>query len=76
MIPNKVFGHPRSEESILLLSSFLVKHHLDKDADSLFVRFNELLKRIEALECDAEATHESYLRVAKILKQANAICDL
>lgn len=47
---NRVFGHARSEESIKLLREHLVKHHTDKDGDSLFCRFDELMLRVQDME--------------------------
>lgn len=65
----RIFGHPRSEESIKLLREHLVKFHKDKDGDSLSCRFGELLQRIEDMECSMKATWNSYMRTGEELKK-------
>jgi hypothetical protein len=62
---NKIYGDPRSEESMKLISSFLIKHHTDKDENSLWVRFNQLMGKAHDQELDHRATWNSYLRVVE-----------
>lgn len=59
---NKILGHPRSEESIKLLTAHLVHIHEDGDGDSLFVRFSELLARVKDQEMQAGVTWNMYLK--------------
>jgi hypothetical protein len=58
----KIKGHPRSEESIKLLREHLVSLHDDGDDDSLFVRFGELLRRIEELEIMCQTNWNCFLK--------------
>lgn len=65
---NRINGHFRSEESIKLIRESLVKSHKDKDDDSLYVRFNEILQRVESLECSLDATWNGLLSISEQLK--------
>ncbi len=49
-------------ESIKMISEHLVKSHKDKDDDSLFCRFGELLGYVSDLEISYDATWNSYLK--------------
>jgi hypothetical protein len=62
---NMINGHRRSEESIRLIREHLVHHHDDGDNDSLFVRFNEILQRVESLECSLDATWKTLTKETK-----------
>ena len=53
----------RFKESIDLITKHLVKIHKDKDENSLFCRFNELIVYIEDMEICYRSTWNSYLRV-------------
>ena len=63
VIPHKIFGDKRSEESIKLIDAHLAKLHKDKDANSLWCRFNEILGKIQDLEMDNEATFNHLIKV-------------
>jgi hypothetical protein len=66
---NRINGHLRSEESIKLLREHLIKFHKDKDENSLWCRFNELLCRIDDMEISHAATWNSFLNAAEELKK-------
>jgi hypothetical protein len=61
----RIHGHSRSEESIKLLREHLVTLHIDKDDNSLFVRFNELTRRIEELEIMVDVNWNCFIAAAK-----------
>lgn len=48
-----------------MLKAHLVKFHKDKDDDSLWVRFCEILSEIETRQFDIEATFSHLLSVIK-----------
>ena len=64
---NRINGHPRSEESIKLLREHLIKFHKDKDENSLWCRFNELLCRIDDMEISHAATWTSFISTTEEL---------
>lgn len=66
---NKIFGDARSEESIQLISKFLVGLHKDKDENSLWVRFNSLMNRAFDQQISSEATFKAYIKVLAENKQ-------
>jgi hypothetical protein len=70
---NKIFGDPISEESIKLITQYLVKSHKDKDENSLFVRFNQLLNRVQEQEISHQATWNSYLNSLDKSKTSDTI---
>jgi hypothetical protein len=72
---NRINGHPRSEESVKLICEYLVKCHKDKDDNSLYVRFCELLQRIETLECNLESTWSCFMAAAEQHKKDKELKD-
>jgi hypothetical protein len=66
---NRVFGNLRSEESIKLLREHLVTLHEDGDGDSLFCRFDEIMLRVQDMECSMGATWNCYLRTLGEVKE-------
>jgi hypothetical protein len=71
--PHSLQGHERSQESIKLLGEHLIKLHKDRDENSLFVRFGELLHRVESMEIDREAIWRGYINTLKKNKELNAL---
>jgi hypothetical protein len=71
----KINGHPRSEESIQLLRKHLVRLHDDGDDNSLFVRFGELLRRIEELEFMCESNWRCFISATEQQKKNKDIKD-
>jgi len=66
---NRINGHPRSEESMKLLGEHLIKFHKDKDKNSLWCRFCELMRRVRDMECSMESTWNCFLSTAEELKK-------
>lgn len=58
----------RFEENYNLIRKYLVKCHTDKDGDSLFCRFSELMQHVEDLEGDVR----SWKSVADIISKCKS----
>lgn len=67
----EVFKNPRFEESRKKLTEFLVKHHRDKDGNSLFVRFAELMREIDEMEFTINSL-ESVLEIVNESRKKNS----
>lgn len=63
----------RIEESYALISGFLVKSHTDKDDNSLFVRFNELMQHMRDTQLHLDGWNRAGLLIQKA-QLVDSIC--
>ena len=57
------------EESTKLISQFLVSYHVDKDDQSLWVRFNRLMRNYKELDLRCKLNFNGYMRALKENKE-------
>jgi hypothetical protein len=71
LIKNDLHNDPRTVENVKLLRYFLIKHHTNKDQDSLLCRFAEVLGKLEDLQFDYDATYYHLLKTLKENRRLN-----